>query len=307
MTQYLIASHGGLAPAAKQALEMIAGERPDVAAVGLLPEEGPEQFQAKLSEATAGAGTDELLIVFTDLRGGSPHNAVVTVLGERENTLIVSGFNLPMMLDTVLSMQENPAEIAAAGQTAITTAGTLADAAPQATEPKPAAPAPSAPSGSPKEVVHVRLDARGIHGQVATTLLPQLKADRVIVIDAKAVRSDMQKMALRTALADNIKLSVLSPKRAAERLADPAAYPGERILVLLLDPLTLNALSDEGKVFEQVNLGNLPARPGATQLRKTVYLTDEDRAALKAAKEAGTTITAQMVPADPLVDVGDQL
>lgn len=77
--------------------------------------------------------------------------------------------------------------------------------------------------------------------------------------------------------------------------------------MLLLDTVTLDALANEGRVFEHVNLGNLPARPGAQQLRNTVYLTDEDRASLQRAIGGGTRLTAQMVPSDAEVNVGDQI
>lgn len=233
MTKYLIASHGGLAKAAHEALQMIAGQRPDVRAVGLTPDQGPEQLQANLRAALTDLEPEELLVAFTDLRGGSPHNTVVAEFGTRPNTTVISGFNLPMMLDAVLSSQEVPAKIAKAGQGAIAIAGTVdsgeeapaAGAAPAAAA--PAAPA-SASSGAPKEIAHVRLDARGIHGQVATAWLPHLKVNRVMVIDEKAVHSDMQKMALRTALPETFKLSVLSPSgpRNASRTRAPTAVNG---------------------------------------------------------------------------------
>lgn len=310
MTRYLLASHGTFASAAKEALQMIAGEREEVRAVGLSPEDGPEQLAAALQQATADLGEDERLIVFTDLKGGSPHNAAVREFGQRPATTIISGLSLPMLLDSVLSKRDDPQRIAATGRASITVAGTevgekATEAAPEAPQPARAA-APAKP-GVPKDVVHVRVDARGIHGQVATTWLPQLDVDRVIVIDAKAVKSDMQKMALRTAAPEQVKLSVLSPEYASARLADPDAYPGERILVLLLDPTTLDALAESGTTFPQVNLGNMPARAGAERLTRTVYLTEADKAALRRAKESGTTVTAQMVPTDPVVTLGDQL
>ncbi len=309
MTRYVLASHGTLAIAAKEALQMIVGEREEVRAVGLSPEDGPDELSAALQGAVEGLGEDERLIVFTDLKGGSPHNASMREFGQRPHTTIISGLSLPMVLDTVLSKREDAQKIAATGRKSITVSGTdvgETDAAPAAAAPAaPAQPATPAKPGVPKDVVHVRVDARGIHGQVATTWLPQLNVDRVMVIDPKAVKSDMQKMALRTAAPEQVKLSVLSPEYASQRLADPNAYPGERILVLLLDPTTLDALAEHGTTFPHVNLGNMPARAGAERLTRTVYLTQADRAALRRAKDSGTKVTAQMVPSDAAVTLGD--
>lgn len=48
MTRYVLASHGTLAIAAKEALQMIVGEREEVRAVGLSPEDGPDELSAAL-------------------------------------------------------------------------------------------------------------------------------------------------------------------------------------------------------------------------------------------------------------------
>ena len=169
MTRYVLASHGTLAIAAKEALQMIVGEREEVRAVGLSPEDGPDELSAALQGAVEGLGEDERLIVFTDLKGGSPHNASMREFGQRPHTTIISGLSLPMVLDTVLSKREDAQKIAATGRKSITVSGTdvgETDGAPAAAAPAaPAQPATPAKPGVPKDVVHVRVDARASTGR----------------------------------------------------------------------------------------------------------------------------------------------
>ncbi len=298
MTDYLLVSHGGYAEACLGALEMITGAHRNVAAVGLLPEDGPEQLKERIVAATRGFDAAADLVVFTDLFGGSPHNGAMELFGGRTNAAVVTGFSLPLVLDAVMTGKSNGSEIAAAGRGAIQAVreGAAAAAARVAAE-------PVATPGAAAEVVGVRIDARGIHGQVATAWIPSLRATRVMVIDAMAAKNEIQRLALRAACPETVKLSVLSPERAAERLTDPAAYPSERLFVVLLNPLTLTSLIEAGFTVDSVNLGNMPSRAGAEQLRRTVYLTAAETHALALAARAGIKISAQMVPNDPLVDM----
>jgi PTS system mannose-specific IIB component len=65
---------------------------------------------------------------------------------------------------------------------------------------------------------------------------------------------------------------------------------------------TLKTLAKHGYLFKEVNLGNVPARPGTTAYRKTVSLLPEEVAIIRDLIAKGTHFTAQMVPNDNLDD-----
>ena len=48
-------------------------------------------------------------------------------------------------------------------------------------------------------IVGARIDGRLVHGQVANLWTPKLQADRIIVVDEEAAKSDIQKSGLRMA------------------------------------------------------------------------------------------------------------
>ena len=63
--------------------------------------------------------------------------------------------------------------------------------------------------GISMNIVGARIDGRLVHGQVANLWTPKLQADRIIVVDEEAAKSDIQKSGLRMATPLTTRLSVL--------------------------------------------------------------------------------------------------
>lgn len=148
------------------------------------------------------------------------------------------------------------------------------------------------------EIKNVRIDYRGIHGQVSVSWVSNLKINRIMVIDDKAVKNDMQKSMLKMACPKNVKLSIISTDRAKLRLNEPERYEGENILILILQVETLKTLANKGITFPEVTFGNVSNRPNTSQVSKTVYLTDEEKEIVKNLQEQGTDFYYQMVYGD---------
>lgn len=152
------------------------------------------------------------------------------------------------------------------------------------------------------EIVNIRIDERLIHGQVATAWTQYLKPNRIMVIDAAAVKDDVQKMALKMACPGGVKLSVLSPGKAAENLAS-GKYEGERIFIVVKNPASLREIYEKGFMFSAVNVGNMSVRGECKNIRKTVNVNADDVANFRFLGEHGVKVSAQMVPNDPAVDL----
>lgn len=98
----LLASHGELARGLRDAALLIMGERDDILATA--PYSG--DIDALLDEArNALSGVDGLLVILTDLDGGSPHNALLP-LTEDERVRLVSGANLPLVISLALELED---------------------------------------------------------------------------------------------------------------------------------------------------------------------------------------------------------
>ena len=115
----IVVAHGGLAEGLVGAVRQIAGAGPS-ALVGV-PNRGlgREDLCARMLEALSGPRN----LVFTDLPSGSCHLAALIVTRERPDVPVITGVNLPMLLDFVfnrrLGFDELVPRLAEKGQVAI--------------------------------------------------------------------------------------------------------------------------------------------------------------------------------------------
>jgi fructoselysine and glucoselysine-specific PTS system IIA component len=105
MRKFLIISHGRFASGIKSSVELIAGEQENLAAIDAYAD-GNKSIDHELEAAFSDAGPEDEFIVFTDILGGSVTNQVVRFSGLR-NTHVISGMNLPLLLEVLLA---DPAE-----------------------------------------------------------------------------------------------------------------------------------------------------------------------------------------------------
>jgi fructoselysine and glucoselysine-specific PTS system IIA component len=104
--KFLIVSHGGLARGIKSSLELIAGAVDGVYVLEAYVEEN-KPIEEELSQLFAEEEVE--WVVFSDLLGGSVTNQVVRA-GNGKAVHIVAGFNLPLVIEVVLSDPGLPVE-----------------------------------------------------------------------------------------------------------------------------------------------------------------------------------------------------
>lgn len=153
------------------------------------------------------------------------------------------------------------------------------------------------------EIVNIRVDSRGIHGQVATTWVPYHNINRIMVIDDEACKDEMKKMALKMACPDSCKLSILPIEKAIERLSDNSNYVDEKILIIFTNVESVYKMSQLGYDFKSINLGNVSNKPNTKMIAKTVYLNDLEMEKMAQLEKRGVNFTYQMVPNDSLINI----
>ena len=111
----VIASHGDLAGALLASAELIVGAQEHVTTACLGPQDNLETFHATLNTAIDQADGGAGVVVLIDLFGGTPGNAAALCAGQHAAPLpIVSGVNLPMLLEVLLSRNDTtPQDLAA--------------------------------------------------------------------------------------------------------------------------------------------------------------------------------------------------
>src|ERR1700733_13192950 len=106
--KFLIATHGTLAAGIKSSLDKIIGS---VEHVFLLQAYIDEQtsVDAELQKILAQVGVHDELVVFTDILGGSITNQILQHC-LRPNVYVISGVNLPLVIDVMLADSTAPIE-----------------------------------------------------------------------------------------------------------------------------------------------------------------------------------------------------
>jgi fructoselysine/glucoselysine PTS system EIIA component len=106
MRKFLIASHGQFAGGIKSALEIIIGQTDHLFSIEAYID-GKKSIEDELNKILEGVHIDDELIVFTDLLGGSITNQVIR-FALRENVYILSGMNLPLLIEVIMGDPETP-------------------------------------------------------------------------------------------------------------------------------------------------------------------------------------------------------
>jgi fructoselysine/glucoselysine PTS system EIIA component len=106
MRKYLIATHGTLAQGIHSSLEIIMGTLENVFLLQAYADEN-KSIKEEIDTVLEKISNEDELIIFTDLMGGSVTNQILQY-ALKEKVYIVSGFNLPLLLDILLADQEIP-------------------------------------------------------------------------------------------------------------------------------------------------------------------------------------------------------
>lgn len=106
MVGCIITGHGTFAEGMLGAFEMIAGQQDALVAVPFHEDEAGE-FPDKLAAAIDGLLAKGEVVVFTDLMGGTPFNQSMMQAAQKDGIQVVSGTNLPMLLEAVMSREES--------------------------------------------------------------------------------------------------------------------------------------------------------------------------------------------------------
>jgi len=118
MVGMLIVTHGRLGEGLLDAMQMIAGPQEKVDFVSLKEGDSIDELKERILSAVKMLDDGSGVLVFVDMFGASPSNAAAYLLNE--NVEVITGVNLPMLLEIVSfressSLQELSANAMAAG------------------------------------------------------------------------------------------------------------------------------------------------------------------------------------------------
>ncbi|MCO7176967.1 mannose/fructose/sorbose PTS transporter subunit IIA [Sporolactobacillus kofuensis] len=312
MVGIILASHGNFAEGIFQSSSMIFGEQENVKTVTLMPNEGPNDFKAKMKDAIASFDDQEEVLFLVDLWGGTPFNQINGLFEEhKDKWAIVAGMNLPMLIEAYASrLSMNTAREIAAH--ILGTAREGVKIRPEALEPAKAtssAPAQQVKKGIPGTFKYVlaRVDSRLLHGQVATAWAKTTQPTRIIVVSDAVAKDDLRKKLIQQAAPPGVKAHVVPVAQMIKLAKDDQHFGGERALLLFENPQDVVRAVKGGVALKTINVGSMAHSPGKVQPNKVLAFNQDDLDAFAQLKEAGLTFDVRKVPNDSKGDMNEIL
>ena len=100
MRRVLVASHGYLANGIKSSMELLIGSKENVSYINAYV--GEEDILCSIEAFMESVSCDDEAVVFTDLYGGSVNQKVIMNLPVDKKVFLITGFNLPVVLELLL-------------------------------------------------------------------------------------------------------------------------------------------------------------------------------------------------------------
>ncbi|MDP9500988.1 PTS mannose transporter subunit IIAB [Bisgaard Taxon 45] len=287
----MIATHGVAAEQLLKTTEMLIGEQDNVATIDFVPGENAETIMAKYQEklSTTLSHCDEVLFL-VDTWGGSPFNAANRVADGKSNMDIVTGVNVPMLVETFMARDDNPTLpelVAIALETGRTGVRALryeeeTEAAPVAkVEEKPVQPSVVTENGvGHLEIGLARIDDRLIHGQVATRWTKESKVSRIVVVNDDVAKDSVRSTMLKSVAPPGVTAHVVDVEKMIRVYNNPE-YAGERMMLLFTNPTDVVRLMEAGVDFKSINVGGMAYKEGKKMITSAVAVDDKDIEAFK--------------------------
>ncbi|MEQ3451355.1 mannose/fructose/sorbose PTS transporter subunit IIA [Enterococcus cecorum] len=309
MVGIILASHGEFANGILQSGSMIFGEQQNVAAVTLMPSEGPDDVRAKMEAAIATFENQDDVLFLVDLWGGTPFNQANNLLeAHKDKWAIVAGMNLPMVIEAYASrFSMNTAHEIAAH--IIATAKDGVKVKPEELEPaeEKAAVQQQGPVGAipPGTVLGdgkikfalARIDSRLLHGQVATAWTKAVQPTRIIVVSDAVSKDELRKKLIEQAAPPGVKANVIPIAKMIEVAKDPR-FGNTKALLLFENPQDVVRAIEGGVDIKEVNVGSMAHSVGKVLVNKVLSMDAKDVEAFETMKKAGVKFDVRKVPND---------
>ncbi|HDR1571785.1 TPA: PTS mannose transporter subunit IIAB [Pasteurella multocida] len=270
---------------------MLIGEQDNVATIDFVPGENAETIMTKYQEklSTTLSHCDEVLFL-VDTWGGSPFNAANRVADGKPNMDIVTGVNVPMLVETFMARDDGPTLpelVAIALETGRTGVRALRYeeeevAAPvQNVEEKIVEPTVVTANGvGHLEIGLARIDDRLIHGQVATRWTKESKVSRIVVVNDDVAKDSVRSTMLKSVAPPGVTAHVVDVEKMIRVYNNPE-YAGERMMLLFTNPTDVVRLMEAGVAFKSINVGGMAYKDGKKMITSAVAVDDKDIEAFK--------------------------
>lgn len=309
MVGIILASHGEFAEGIDQSGSMIFGEQANVKPCILKPSEGPQDIRKKMEDAIASFDQQDEILFLVDLWGGTPFNQASALKDGHESWAIVTGLNLPMLIEAYASRMS----MDTAHEIAMHIAKTAKEGVriqPEDLEPveeeKEQSAAPVMQQAIPEGTVlgdgHIkyvlaRIDTRLLHGQVATTWTKSTNPDRIIVVSDNVAHDELRKNMIIQAAPPGVKAHVVPIDKMISVAKDPR-FGATKALLLFETPQDALKAIQGGVDIKTLNVGSMAHSQGKVAVTKALAFDKDDVKTMREIEKLGVKFDVRKVPAD---------
>ncbi|MEE9688784.1 PTS mannose transporter subunit IIAB [Enterobacter sp. HK169] len=309
----VIGTHGWAAEQLLKTAEMLLGEQENVGWIDFVPGENAETLIEKYNAQLAKLDTSKGVLFLVDAWGGSPFNAASRIVVDKEHYEVVAGVNIPMLVETFMARDDNPAfdelvalavETGREGVKALKAQPVEKPAPAPAAAPKAAAPAKPMGPNDYMVIGLARIDDRLIHGQVATRWTKETNVRRIIVVSDEVAADTVRKTLLTQVAPPGVTAHVVDVAKMIRVYNNPK-YAGERVMLLFTNPTDVERIVEGGVKITSVNIGGMAFRQGKTQVNNAISVDAKDIEAFNKLNARGIELEARKVSTDQKLKMMD--
>lgn len=297
MRGLIIATHGELSTGLKNAVNVITGMGDYIETLQLNQNDNLDDFEKDFLKLLT-EGKSEGSIVLVDMIGGSPYNIAMKYMQSDYNYHVVSGVNLPMVIELLtnlesMSLEELTLLANEVGNQSIkgfTTEGTMEPELEEMVDD-----VPSIETGVGGEITFARVDHRLLHGQVVTKWSRLADVQTVIIVDDTLYKDEYMAEVYRSAAPVGMEV-IVAPHEVIGYAYQNGTLPAGRIMLLFKDIENVEKAYKEGLHLESLQLGGVPNNGTKKMVFTAVSLSKNDIEILDKVEADGTNINLQVVP-----------
>ena len=147
-----------------------------------------------------------------------------------------------------------------------------------------------------KKIVLARVDDRLIHTEILTLLVPEVRANRILIVDDGVAKDKFRSKVIKEMAPKGLIIHVYGIDRAVEKLKEPPSFDGERVIVIAESPLVFEELMKRGIRITQLNIGGMGIRGERKTVARRIACDEREMESIHQIIRKGVHVYFQTVP-----------
>ena len=147
-----------------------------------------------------------------------------------------------------------------------------------------------------KKIVLARVDDRLIHTEILTLWVPEVRANRILIVDDIVAKDKFRSKVIKEMAPDGLIIHVYGIDRAVEKLKEPPSFDGERVIVIAESPIVFEELMKCGIRITQLNIGGMGIRGERKTVARRIACDDREMESIQQMIRKGVHVYFQTIP-----------